>query len=1316
MDIGYQVWQYIMRTYKATDNLYISQLEKKLTIIRMGGQESVTEYCNRARRVLADLRMAGVEYSVASYATHVINGLPSGYNLVRRMLTMPSTCETLNEDPLSSHIIQDEFMQESEWSTELLPQAKYVALTKQGCQTGQRGKSGGGGGGGGNSSNTKSTEGADQGKSANGNDRGSSGSRRGGRRCYICGDPDHLSYDYPDRDDSDDDQRGSLEKTENACRSEDRKPNSNRRRRDYQPRKEKPASSKTASESEGDTTSAKEASCSMVGMVEPTILLAPEVGEDFQAVTAAVQANLTVVLLDSGFSHQLMGTREAFVDMKAGGEICHVRGFNGALQNVEGRGIVALTGETGKSMLIPDMLYVPGVHANLLSGQLKESGVKLQDEGDEMLLKSTGADLPCASCVGGKLARHNFPEKGLDAKNTLDVVHIDLCGPFRVAAADGSLYYLLLKPKDPIFVGPPDRENERRARRLREVAERSGAANSTLVKRLCSDRGVEFLGKKFTDLVEDKGILHNLTCPYTPQQNGMAEREMHTVVEAVQMMLLHMGVKHYWWHLALRHAIWVRNCLKWASLPPRTMPYELLFEKKSDLTLACMCSTSPTTALSQPWKVVHGPASVRTKVSPLTGPSPAATLHLVAEDDDQTFDSAPSISPPSKAPPPLPPSLPSPATGVPKSASTSAASDEGSIGASPSAPPIGIAGGQHDLVGNQVGVGVKSPPEGELLNGKRVSEKPSTGKPSNGEHVSEKPSTEELSNEELASKEWTTGEQSDDSTSSDVVEVIGELSTGEQSSDSDVLEVSADKLAVRRSTRSNFGKLREKLSYHACLSPTSYSTLIDDAQFDVNLPELDPNMHANPVHCWDIANMTVNEALASWKGKVVKAVMDEEIRSLISSGTWELVERPRDVNVMKNCRVLMTKYHVDDTAREKTRLVVKGFTQVYGADYDKTYAPVGSYITLRIFLSIFAVLDLHLMQLDMKNAFLQSKLDRVLYMDQPAYYNDGTGRVCKLLKSLYGLKQSPLLWYSALNAVLTGAGWSKSQVDEALYFKVGDDGVVCWVLVYVDDPLAASSSTAMLKELLEAAFELREISLVEKYLGLEIVRDRSARKLWLHHQSYVDKVRRHFIDEEQTCRRPKTPVSVDAYAELTFDNEDFQSHKEEEHRQKVGSLQFATATTRPDIAFACSKVGSGLMVRSDQHWREVDRWLTYLADMRDFALENCSGPETLKLVHYADADDAGDKQTHSSTNGYVFTFGGAAYIAATEAGKEARRLRFLLAKFQLFDAETPTTLNVDNQSTIAVAEGLGLKGNLKHMERCYAWLHQMVKRKKKLLE
>ncbi|CAI7902997.1 unnamed protein product [Closterium sp. NIES-54] len=359
-------------------------------------------------------------------------------------------------------------------------------------------------------------------------------------------------------------------------------------------------------------------------------------------------------------------------------------------------------------------------------------------------------------------------------------------------------------------------------------------------------------------------------------------------------------------------------------------------------------------------------------------------------------------------------------------------------------------------------------------------------------------------------------------------------------------------------------------------------------------------------------------------------------------------------------------------------------------------------------------------------------------MYQLDYFDDGTGRVCKLLKSLYGLKKEPLLWYRALDGVLLGVGWKKSQVDEALYFKASDNRVTCWVLVYVNDLLAASSSPAMLKELkqlLEDAFELREISPVVKYLGLEIVRDRPARKLWLHQQSYADKLRRSFIDEEQGGRVPKTPVSVDAYTKLTFDDEEAQEHGEEEYREKVGLLQFAATTTRPDIAFAGSKLGIGLTVRSDQHWHEVDCCLAYLADNRDTALEFSGGPESLELIGYVDAEDAGDKQNRMSTSGYVFVYGGAAvswssslikcatlssteseYVAATNAGKEGRRLRFLLAEFKLLDAGKPTILRVDNKSAITVAAGLGLTGNLKHMERRYAWLQHMVRRRKFVLK
>ncbi|CAI7895488.1 unnamed protein product [Closterium sp. NIES-54] len=448
--------------------------------------------------------------------------------------------------------------------------------------------------------------------------------------------------------------------------------------------------------------------------------------------------------------------------------------------------------------------------------------------------------------------------------------------------------------------------------------------------------------------------------------------------------------------------------------------------------------------------------------------------------------------------------------------------------------------------------------------------------------------------------------------------------------------------------------------------------------------------------------MTVKEGLASSKGKAVKAAMEEEIRSLIGMGTWELVECPRGVNIMKNRWLLTTKYRLDNTVeREKARLVVKGFTQVCGADYDETYSLVSSYVTLRIFLSIVAVLDLNLMQLDMKNAFLQSNLDRVLYMYQPDYFDDGTGR--------------------------------KRQVDEALYYKAGDTGVTCWVLVYVDDLLAASSP-AMLKELKELQSSYARFRRSSSTSGWrscatgheEVV----ASPAGLHRQAVQSLHRR---GAGWSC--PEDAGLGRCLRRADIRQRGGAGARGGGVRQKVGSLQFAATTTRPDIAFACSKLGSGPRMRSDQHWREVVCCLAYLADTRDTALEFGGGPESLELINYMDADDAGDKQKLTSTSGYVFVYGGVTvswsssrikcatlssteseYVAATNAGKEGCRLRFLLAEFKLLDARKPTILCVYNKLAITVASGLGLTGNLKHMERRYAWLQHMVMRGKFVLK
>ncbi|CAI7898714.1 unnamed protein product [Closterium sp. NIES-53] len=453
----------------------------------------------------------------------------------------------------------------------------------------------------------------------------------------------------------------------------------------------------------------------MVGVVEPTVSLAPEAGKDFQAVEAAVQANPMAVLLDSSCSHHMMGTKAEFVDMAPSDGVKHVRGFNGALQLVEGRGTVALQGEARKRVLISNVLYVPGVHANLLSAsQLKERGVQLQGDDDEMLLVvvtgevlsqarytgrvlctnlcpcltrlpwtelSAGADAPCVSCVGGKLVRHTFPNKGSDAEEALAVVHIDLCGPFRVAAKDGSLYFMLQKDRHTQFMW------------VMSLAKKSNVLR-------------EFQKwMEFTDFVDSKGIVHDLTCPYTLHQNSMAEREMRTAVESVRTMLHHIGVQHHWWHLALQQAVWVRNCLERLTTPSGTTPYQVLTEKKPDLTLArvwgCMVKfvvpeqqrggklapkarwglhlgvspvskgwevldlTNNTIVTSvevifyetlslEVWKAKYGPASGRTQAHPPTDTS-TTTVTLLAKVDNPADEDVVDVLPP---PPVLAPPTP----------------------------------------------------------------------------------------------------------------------------------------------------------------------------------------------------------------------------------------------------------------------------------------------------------------------------------------------------------------------------------------------------------------------------------------------------------------------------------------------------------------------------------------------------------------------------------------------------------------------------------------------------------------------------------
>ncbi|CAI7875507.1 unnamed protein product [Closterium sp. NIES-54] len=519
--------------------------------------------------------------------------------------------------------------------------------------------------------------------------------------------PDHLSYECPDRDDNDEENNKG-----GRGRSTNRRP-----RRNEKPRKEKlDIEEDVVDNSSGKSQGDGEASCSMVGIVERTVSLAPEAGEDFQAVAAVVLANPMAVLLDSG-------------------------------------------GGSADDRLGDEVDPWPVVREARAHRRRHDKSSAKHDVATGLDIKpSTVAETPCVSCVRGKLVRHTFLDKGSDAKEALAVVHIDLCGPFRVAAKDGSLYFLLLKDRHTWFVWtmPVAKKCDvlREFQQWLVLVERQ-MKKSVLMLR--SDRGGEFLRKEFTNFVDGKGFVHDLTCPYAMQQNGMAEREMRTAVES------------------------------WSTTPPGMTPHQLLTGKKPDLTLArvwgCMVQfmvpeqhrsgklapkarwglhlgVSPEskgwevldltdnkvvtsvrvifyeTLSLEVWKTKYGPASGRTQAHTPTDNS-TATVPLLAEVDEPADEDVVEV-----LPPPLVLATPTPVADRPTSTPVSATGDEGSLEALPVALASGIAGGRQGA--KLVDQDGKLSMTGEQQTGEPVKQEAASGVQSTGEQPAGQ-STGELS-------------------------------------------------------------------------------------------------------------------------------------------------------------------------------------------------------------------------------------------------------------------------------------------------------------------------------------------------------------------------------------------------------------------------------------------------------------------------------------------------------------------------------------------------------------------------------------------
>ena len=360
-----------------------------------------------------------------------------------------------------------------------------------------------------------------------------------------------------------------------------------------------------------------------------------------------------------------------------------------------------------------------------------------------------------------------------------------------------------------------------------------------------------------------------------------------------------------------------------------------------------------------------------------------------------------------------------------------------------------------------------------------------------------------------------------------------------------------------------------------------------------------------------------------------------------------------------------------------------------------------------------------MLQLDVKTAFLNGDLEEELYIAQPTGFilAGRESEICKLNRSIYGLKQASRAWNIKFHGFLTKFGFTRSSADQCVYIKKEENCLIL-LAIWVDDCLICSSDLKKLDSVVEYLSKNFGMTCgpVDCFVGIQITRDKSSRTIHLSQENYITRMLEKFSLLECQARS----VPADPFTRLSKDLG--RDSLEEEslirpYREAVGSLIYAVTCTRPDIAFAVNQVAQFSCHPTRAHWEAGKRIFSYLKGTAAYGIT--FGNKTAgggALLAYSDADFAANSDDRRSTTGVLLMLNGgpvswksqrqscvslstteSEYVAAAAAAKEVVWMRRLLQDIGRHQSK-PTLLFCDNQSAIKLVRNPQFHQRTKHID------------------